>query len=99
MSNVWNEATREEIRRILSRIPPLSWTAAAPLFVAANQFTGETFPDRFRSVPDPDDRKFAALAAAADATLITSDDHLLARRSKIGAAIVTPGEFASLAEW
>ena len=90
---VWNEETRIETRRILSRIPPLSWSAVEPLFAEEGGFDGETRPEEFAMIRDPDDRKFAALAAATGAVLVTSDDHLLAHRDHFGSGISTPGEF------
>jgi predicted nucleic acid-binding protein len=44
-------------------------------------------------IADPDDRKFAALSAAAKAPLVTSDKLVLAQRGRIGIEIVTPGDF------
>lgn len=74
---VWNESTRRETEIILNRIPRLSWDDVAPLFRAENRYDGLTLPEDFAGVPDSDDRKFAALASAAQATLITNDGHLL----------------------
>lgn len=74
---VWNDATRREIERILQRIPPLRAQPLAELFRAADWFSAETHPERFADIPDPDDRKFAALAHAAGAILISNDEHLL----------------------
>ena len=89
---VWDGATRRETERIVRKIPPLSWDAVAPLFRPADEWTGPTDPRAFALVPDPDDRKFAALAAAAGATLVTMDDHLLADRDRLAATVLTPGE-------
>ena len=47
------------------------------LFEAGYEFTGEVTPEAFNAITDPDDRKFAALAAAADVELVSQDDHLL----------------------
>jgi predicted nucleic acid-binding protein len=44
-------------------------------------------------IDDPDDRKFAALSAAANAPLVTSDKLVLAERGKIGIEIFTPRDF------
>jgi predicted nucleic acid-binding protein len=90
---VWNEATRRETRRILERIPPISWAPFAGLFRERNRFTSAVNPGWFGQVRDPDDRKFGALAYAADATLITQDDDLLSIRSNVSVSIVTPAEF------
>jgi uncharacterized protein len=90
---VWNDATRREIEHIIGKIPPLRAHADARLFRPADQFTGPTDPERFTFIPDPDDRKFAALAEAAGATLISNDEHLLAHRDRITVPVLTPGEF------
>jgi predicted nucleic acid-binding protein len=90
---VWNEATRGETEYILRKIPPLSWDAIAPLFREENRYSGGTEPERFGHVPDPADRKFAALAEAAGATLISMDEHLLAGRHQTAIPILTPREF------
>jgi uncharacterized protein len=90
---VWNDATRRETERIVSRIPPLSEMEIADLFREEDRYDGQTRPEQFQHISDPDDRKFAALAEAADAVLITSDDHLLSVRGQIAVAIQTPGEF------
>jgi predicted nucleic acid-binding protein len=89
---VWDEATRRETRTILRQIPPLSWERRAPLFLEENRFAEAVHPEQFAWVPDPDDRKFAALAAASGAVLVTNDDHLLARREEAGLSILTPDE-------
>lgn len=91
---VWNDATRREIEAVLRRIPPLRAFEVSDLFREADRFAGETEPQRFDGVPDPDDRKFAALAHAASAVLVSSDDHLLSARL-VGLRVVTPGEFRS----
>jgi predicted nucleic acid-binding protein len=89
---VWDEATRRETRTILQQIPPLSWERWAGLFHEEDRLAQAVHPERFSWVVDPDDRKFAALAAAAGAVLVTNDDHLLARRDEAGPAILTPDE-------
>jgi uncharacterized protein len=90
---VWDDANRRETERIVSRIPPLSEMEIADLFREEDRYDGQTHPEQFQHMSDPDDRKFAALAEAADAVLITSDDHLLSVRGQIATAIQTPGEF------
>jgi len=89
----WNEATQRETRRILERIPPVSWEPFADLFREENRYRGTINPGWFGHVSDPDDRKFGALAYAAGATLITQDDDLLEGRSNVGVPILTPTEF------
>jgi predicted nucleic acid-binding protein len=44
-------------------------------------------------VRDSDDRKFVALASAAGAILVSSDEHLLKVRQVLDVAVMTPREF------
>lgn len=89
---VWSDATRRETAHILRRIPRLSWDDVEPLFRPEHrQADGD--PAAFAYVEDPDDRKFAALAAASGAVLVTSDDHLLRHRGRAGLTIETPSAF------
>lgn len=90
---VWNHQTRGEIEHILRKIPPLSMRDSKALFRKDARFRGRTDPGQFRYVPDPADRKFAALADASGATLISNDDDLLAGRKRARVPIVTPEEF------
>lgn len=89
----WNDAVLGEIAHILGKIPPLDWADFAPLFRRAGHISAPTHPERFTAIPDPADRKFAALAAAANAILITQDDHLLAGRAAHPVTILTPGDY------
>jgi predicted nucleic acid-binding protein len=91
---VWDDATHEEVEHVLRRIPRLSWGAVAELFREQDRFDGETHPDRFGYVPDPTDRKFAALADAANVPLVTSDRGLLNTRGQAPFPILKPSEFA-----
>jgi predicted nucleic acid-binding protein len=70
---IWDDATHEEIEHVLRRIPRLSWGAVAELIRDEDRFEGATHPDQFDYVLDPTDRKFAALADAANVPLVTSD--------------------------
>ena len=90
---VWDDATRREIEHILQQIPPLRGQDVSQLFRPADRFTAPTHPEHFAFVADPDDRKFAALAHAAGAVLITNDEHLLRHRERMGVAVVTPSAF------
>jgi predicted nucleic acid-binding protein len=90
---LWNDATRRETERILRQIPRLAWDHFAPLFREADRFQGETYPEEFDYVPDPADRKFAALADAARVSLVTSDQDLLQGRERASVPILTPAEF------
>lgn len=91
----WNDPTRAETERIVRRIPPLRGRDVLPDYAADGRWTGATDPRAFAHVPDPADREFAALAAAAGATLVTMDAHLLAGRDAGPPRIVTPGELAA----
>jgi predicted nucleic acid-binding protein len=90
---IWNHPTRSETEMILRRIPRLDWQTVADLFRPEEEFTGPVDPAAFTVIADPDDRKFAALSAGANAPLVTSDKLVLAQRDKIGIEIVTPREF------
>ena len=90
---VWNEATQRETRKILERIPPISWGPFADLFLKENRHRDPVNAGWFGHVRDPDDRKFGALAYAAGASLITQDDDLLEGRSNVDVPILTPAEF------
>jgi predicted nucleic acid-binding protein len=93
---IWNEPTRRETEMILRRIPHLDWESVADLFQPETEFTGPVDPESFAFVPDPEDRKFAALSAAAQTTLITNDSHLLSHRNVIGVDVLTPRAFLAL---
>ena len=92
LRSLWNDQTRAETEHIVRRIPPLSWSAVEDLFREEDRFTGQTDPEAYPFVRDHADRKFAALAAAAGATLVTSDEHLLEVRDQAHLPILTPGE-------
>src|SRR5215831_3454961 len=62
---IWNQPTRRETEMILRRIPRLKWSKFADRFRPDGEFTGLIEPGAFGGIADPDDRKFAALAAAA----------------------------------
>lgn len=89
----WTDATREEVERILRRIPPLSWSAVRGLFREEDRL-GEHLPeDGLGWIPDPDDRKFAAVARSAGAVLVSNDSDVLEDRSRAGFPILTSGEY------
>jgi predicted nucleic acid-binding protein len=90
---VWNDATRREIEHIMQQIPPLRAHSVSDLFRPPERYTAPTHPDRFAFIPDPDDRKFAALANATGAILISNDDHLLGYRHRIDLTVLTPSVF------
>ena len=87
---VWNGPTRRETEFVLRRIPPLRWDKFADLFRPEGEFTRRVDPHDFALIEDPDDRKFAAVSAAAKVPLVTNDHHLLAHRNLIGFDILTP---------
>jgi uncharacterized protein len=93
---VWDEPTRRETQHILRKIPPLRWSRFENLFEAENEFTGPTHPADFGIVRDPDDRKFAALAVASGAVLVTNDDDLLSVSASIPADIRRPTQALEL---
>jgi len=81
LSADWNQSTRREIEMILRRIRRLDWEKLANLFQPEGEFTGPVDLSAVVLVRDRDDRKFAALGAAAKRPLVTNDNHLLADRN------------------
>ena len=90
---VWSEETRRETRYILGKIPPLAWDEVAELFRPEDRHADCSSAGAFDYIPDPDDRKFAALATAAGVQLLTNDAHLLESRQRAQIEILTPAEF------
>ena len=90
---VWNEPTRNETETILRRIPKLRWADVEDLFRPETEYAGVTDIGAFSGIPDPDDRKFAALGAATRCPLITNDNHLLAHGNTLGIDVLTPRAF------
>lgn len=90
---VWSEATKRETAFILRRIPRLSWNDVEPLFRPEARCSADLRVEEFNYIVDPDDRKFAALAAVAGAPLVTTDHLLLKCRGSGRLSIVTPAEF------
>jgi predicted nucleic acid-binding protein len=93
---VWNDATRRENEAVLRRIPPLDWGEFSVLFDPEEEYTGDIAPEFFERVEDPEDRKFAALAAATGAIVITSDAHLLSCRDELPITVLTAREFLNM---
>src|SRR5690348_652764 len=91
---VWDDATHAEIEHVIRQIPRLSWARVADLFRSEDRFDGATNPEEFSFVPDPADRKFAALAEAAQAPLVTSDAGLLNAGGHMAVPVLKPSEFA-----
>lgn len=90
---VWDEATRRETQHVVERIPPLSWSDYEDLFNKNNRHAAETDTNAFTLIPDPEDRKFIALAQAVGAVLVSRDGHLLHHRERYEVAVLTPTEF------
>ena len=90
---VSSDETRAETEHILRQIPPVNWTDFEGLFDEAKRCEGRLDVEAFAFIPDASDRKFAALADATSAALVTMDDHLLAVREKAGVSILRPEEF------
>jgi predicted nucleic acid-binding protein len=90
---VWNDPTRREIEYIMEQIPPLRAHAVGEIFRPAGRFTAATHPEWFTDIPDPDDCKFAALAHAAGAILISNDEHLLRYQGRMDLTVLTPSAF------
>ena len=94
---IWDQSTRREIEMILRRMRHLDWEEVANLFQPDGEFTGPVDPSAFVLVRDRDDRKFAALSAAAKRPLVTNDNYLLTDLSIIGIDALTPRAFLARA--
>ena len=90
---VWDEPTWRESHAVVSRIPHLDWDRFDELYRPEGRYEAPTPIDAFEHVPDPTDRKFAALALVTGATLLSSDQDLLADRDFSSARILTPREW------
>ena len=91
LAMIWNMATRLETQTVLTRIPPVSWDEVADLFLNQHRCDSNIDLLAVQFVSDPEDRKFAALAQATGAMLVSSDKHLLEHRSLLD--VCTPTEF------
>lgn len=92
--HVWHDRTLAETRRILTQVPRLGWAPVQALFAEDGQYQGPIDPDdpAFAVIPDPHDRKYAALAAVTGATVATGDDDLLGVRAVLPVVIRRPSE-------
>ncbi len=94
---VWSEATRAETRRVVEKIPPLAragaWDAFDEAFRDADRVEVTLDESDFAAVPDPTDRKFAALAAETGAILVSSDRHLLDHAQDLPVTVRSPGRW------
>jgi predicted nucleic acid-binding protein len=79
----------------LRRFPGLEWATVADLFRPEGEFIGRVDPDAFVIIADQDDRKFAALAAAAKTPLVTNDNHVLTQQRAVGIEILSPRAFVA----
>lgn len=88
---VWNAATRDETKRVLTKIPPISWEAVEDVFVPAHEAPVVADLTHVAFVTDTEDRKYAALSLAEGVPIVTSDDDLLSHADRLD--VWTPGEF------
>lgn len=87
---VWSPPTRRETEKILRRLPRGGWAPVADLFTEAGAVDPPPDAAAFAFVADPDDRKFAALAAATGVTLVSSDKGLLVHDGAAGLTVRRP---------
>lgn len=80
---VWNAATASETKRVLSKIPRISWEAVADIFLPAHEAPVVQDLTHVAFVTDFEDRKFAALSLAEACPVVTSDDDLLAHADRL----------------
>ena len=90
---VWHETTKQETRRMLERIPTLSWRTSERLFAPESEVRDSLNLADYSFIRDVDDRKFAALAELADCTIVTNDNDLLSTRGRLTVPVLTPREF------
>jgi len=95
---IWNDPTREEAERLFRNIPPISWDAVAGLYLEENRRAGELDSAAWGKVSDPEDRKFAALAAPEGALLVSLDAHLLRAGLGTRPEVLTPSELVARLE-
>lgn len=91
---IWHAHIRAETKKIIRQIPPLSWNRFESLFTPEGKYDGPITPEDYGMVADPADRKFAALAAATNAILVSNDRHLLSVRDQFSITVLTPKELA-----
>lgn len=89
----WTAANRRETEAVLRRIPPLSWSEVEGIFRAGDEWPGDPDEGGLDWVLDPADRKFAALARAAGAVLVSNDRDVLTHRAEAGVPVLTPREY------
>ena len=91
---LWSPATRAEARAVLGRIPPLRHLDLGDFFPEAGRLDVPLDPAAFDRVPDPADRAFVTLAAAAGAPLVTADAPLAAGARAHGVDVRSPSATA-----
>lgn len=89
---MWNAKTKKETKRIVSKIPPLNWSEFEELFVKQHEYMGVTDESKYEFIKDKDDRKFASLAEATRAEIVTNDDHLLSAKNELKCKVYKPSE-------
>ncbi|MEM1300650.1 MAG: PIN domain-containing protein [Pseudomonadota bacterium] len=80
---VWNAATLSETKRVLSKIPRISWEAVADVFLSEHEAAVVEDLLHVVFVTDPEDRKYAALSLAEACPIVTSDDDLLSHADRL----------------
>ncbi|MFK7945704.1 MAG: putative toxin-antitoxin system toxin component, PIN family [Paracoccaceae bacterium] len=88
---VWNKATQDETRRVLTKIPRISWEAVEGIFLPAHEALVVEDLSHVGFVTDPGDRKYAALSLATGTPVVTSDDDLLCHADRLN--VVKPRVF------
>lgn len=94
---IWHQKTLAECERIIRKIPPLRWHQFEGLFEAEHEFEGILAVENFSQISDFEDRKFAALAAATNAILISNDHHFHNVIAQLSITVMTPRHFATFA--
>ncbi len=94
MQLVWHPRTHAEAKKIIRQIPSLSWGRFEDLFTPDGKYEGAIVPEAYPMINDYDDRKFAALAAATGAILVSNDRHLLSVRERLPITVLSAQELA-----
>jgi len=105
LTMLWDDPTRGEAERLFRKIPPISWDAVSGLYLEenrrdeggreGNRWEGKVASGAWGKVSDPEDRKFAALAAAEGALLVSLDAHLLRAGLGTRPEVLTPSELVA----
>ncbi len=90
---IWNEGTRRESLHVVGKIPPLDEAYFAELFLEQGRFDGSVDEELFDVIADRSDRKFAALAGAAQVVLVSNDSDFLDVRRDLSIEVYRPSEF------